>query len=197
MHVNPRLVRACISTDLKMAPRCCCLQYVERCFNSASLFHKALKEAFEAFCNKPVAGSQMVELMANYCNALLKKVRCRAGLQGWPSEACCSATSHCCIWQRTSSGPSIGGFPHQLCPKQSRTHLASAAGWRREAQRRGHRGHPGEGHQAARLHQRQGAQLWRSCMQRHTHASIQAGSLGCIIIASFAAKLQVLWYSRL
>jgi cullin 1 len=49
------------------------LEYVERCFNSASLFHKALKEAFEAFCNKPVAGSQMAELMANYCNALLKK----------------------------------------------------------------------------------------------------------------------------
>ena len=64
------------------ACNCCYLQYVERCFNSASLFHKALKEAFEAFCNKPVAGSQMAELMANYCNALLKKVRCRAGLQG-------------------------------------------------------------------------------------------------------------------
>jgi Cullin family len=56
------------------------LQYVERCFNSASLFHKALKEAFEAFCNKPVASSQMAELMANYCNALLKKVSDKAGL---------------------------------------------------------------------------------------------------------------------
>jgi cullin 1 len=56
-------------------------QYVERCFNSASLFHKALKEAFEAFCNKPVAGSQMAELMANYCNALLKKV-CSSAASG-------------------------------------------------------------------------------------------------------------------
>lgn len=60
---------------------------MERCFNSASLFHKALKEAFEAFCNKPVANSQMAELMANYCNALLKKV-CTLGKHSAMRLAC-------------------------------------------------------------------------------------------------------------
>lgn len=44
------------------------------CFQNSSLFHKALKEAFESFCNKPVAGSPMAELMANFCNNLLKRV---------------------------------------------------------------------------------------------------------------------------
>ena len=51
------------------------MQYVVECFQSSSLFHKALKEAFESFCNKPVAGSPMAELMANFCNNLLKRVR--------------------------------------------------------------------------------------------------------------------------
>ena len=32
-------------------------RYVQACFGNASLFHKALKEAFESFVNKPVAGS--------------------------------------------------------------------------------------------------------------------------------------------
>lgn len=45
-----------------------------------SLFHKALKEAFEAFCNKSVAGSTSAELFANFCDNLLKKVGLRAGL---------------------------------------------------------------------------------------------------------------------
>ena len=43
---------------------------------SSSLFHKALKEAFEAFCNKQVAGCTIAEIMANFCNNLLKRVRC-------------------------------------------------------------------------------------------------------------------------
>lgn len=49
-------------------------QYVTECFASSSLFHKALKEAFESFCNRNVAGSSSSELMANFCDNLLKKV---------------------------------------------------------------------------------------------------------------------------
>lgn len=48
-------------------------KYVDECFKGASLFHKALKEAFETFCNKKIAGATMAQLMANYCNTLLKK----------------------------------------------------------------------------------------------------------------------------
>lgn len=50
------------------------LQYVRTCFSNSSLFHKALKEAFESFCNKNVTGSSSAELMANFCDNLLKKV---------------------------------------------------------------------------------------------------------------------------
>eukprot|EP00191_Tetraselmis_sp_GSL018_P009710 CAMPEP_0177609228 /NCGR_PEP_ID=MMETSP0419_2-20121207/18950_1 /TAXON_ID=582737 /ORGANISM="Tetraselmis sp., Strain GSL018" /LENGTH=732 /DNA_ID=CAMNT_0019104085 /DNA_START=252 /DNA_END=2450 /DNA_ORIENTATION=+ len=49
------------------------MEYVRTCFANSSLFHKALKEAFEVFCNKDVSGSQSAELMANFCNNLLKK----------------------------------------------------------------------------------------------------------------------------
>ncbi|CAL5223551.1 g6084 [Coccomyxa viridis] len=49
------------------------LEYVTECFSSSSLFHKALKEAFEAFCNKQVGGLASAELMANFCNTLLTK----------------------------------------------------------------------------------------------------------------------------
>lgn len=48
--------------------------YVSDCFANSSLFHKALKEAFESFCNKSVAGSSIAELMANFCDNLLRKV---------------------------------------------------------------------------------------------------------------------------
>lgn len=51
------------------------LAYVSTCFANSSLFHKALKEAFEGFCNKNVAGSTSAELMANFCDNLLKKVK--------------------------------------------------------------------------------------------------------------------------
>ena len=49
------------------------LAYVAECFSGSSLFHKALKEAFEAFCNRPVGGAPAAELMATYCDALLRK----------------------------------------------------------------------------------------------------------------------------
>eukprot|EP00243_Klebsormidium_subtile_P006329 TRINITY_DN2673_c0_g1_i1.p1 TRINITY_DN2673_c0_g1~~TRINITY_DN2673_c0_g1_i1.p1 ORF type:complete len:750 (+),score=285.37 TRINITY_DN2673_c0_g1_i1:24-2252(+) len=49
------------------------LQYVGDCFSNHSLFHKALKEAFEVFCNKGVAGSTSAELLATFCDNLLKK----------------------------------------------------------------------------------------------------------------------------
>ncbi|CAK9861802.1 unnamed protein product [Sphagnum jensenii] len=49
------------------------LQYVSECFLNHSLFHKALKEAFEVFCNKGVAGSTSAELLATFCDNLLKK----------------------------------------------------------------------------------------------------------------------------
>ena len=52
-----------------------CPQYVSECFQNSSLFHKALKEAFEGFCNKSVAGSSMAELMATFCNNMLQKVQ--------------------------------------------------------------------------------------------------------------------------
>ncbi|XLR15643.1 hypothetical protein S83_043581, partial [Arachis hypogaea] len=38
-----------------------------------TLFHKALKEAFEVFCNKGVAGSSSAELLATFCDNILKK----------------------------------------------------------------------------------------------------------------------------
>ncbi len=50
------------------------MQYVIECFANSSLFHKALKEAFESFCNKQVVNNTSAELMANFCDNLLKKV---------------------------------------------------------------------------------------------------------------------------
>ncbi|KAG1338628.1 cullin-1 [Cocos nucifera] len=49
------------------------LAYVNNCFQNHSLFHKALKEAFEVFCNKGVAGSSSAELLATFCDNILKK----------------------------------------------------------------------------------------------------------------------------
>ena len=76
--------------------RCAHLQYVTESFNSSSLFHKALKEAFEAFCNKAVGGLASAELMANFCNTLLSKTvgfehSCPA-----PHVLC----SLCCVWMQ-------------------------------------------------------------------------------------------------
>ena len=47
--------------------------YVKTCFADDSLFHRALKEACEVFCNKIIAGVTSAELMATFCDKLLKK----------------------------------------------------------------------------------------------------------------------------
>jgi hypothetical protein len=70
------------------------LAYVSTCFANSSLFHKALKEAFEGFCNKNVAGSTSAELMANFCDNLLKKVR----LRGFLRPARCTVLRARCRW---------------------------------------------------------------------------------------------------
>lgn len=49
------------------------MAYVVDCFLNHSLFHKALKEAFEVFCNKTVSGSSSAELLASFCDNILKK----------------------------------------------------------------------------------------------------------------------------
>ncbi|KAK4855124.1 hypothetical protein QYF36_004232 [Acer negundo] len=49
------------------------LAYVNDCFQNHPLFHKSLKEAFEVFCNKGVAGSSSAELLATFCDNILKK----------------------------------------------------------------------------------------------------------------------------
>ncbi|KAH0784280.1 hypothetical protein KY290_003878 [Solanum tuberosum] len=49
------------------------LAYVNNCFQNSTLFHKALKEAFELFCNKGVTGSSSTELLATFCDDILKK----------------------------------------------------------------------------------------------------------------------------
>ncbi|GLT79422.1 hypothetical protein SLA2020_509110 [Shorea laevis] len=49
------------------------LARVNDCFQNHTLFHKALKEAFEVFCNKGVAGSSSAELLATFCDNILKK----------------------------------------------------------------------------------------------------------------------------
>ncbi|OMO68895.1 hypothetical protein COLO4_29352 [Corchorus olitorius] len=47
--------------------------YVSDCFENHTLFHKALKEAFVVFCNKSVAGCSSAELLATFCDNILKK----------------------------------------------------------------------------------------------------------------------------
>ncbi|KAJ7977521.1 cullin 1 [Quillaja saponaria] len=49
------------------------MAYVNDCFINHTLFHKALKEAFEVFCNKTVAGCSSAELLATFCDNILKK----------------------------------------------------------------------------------------------------------------------------
>ncbi|XP_057440709.1 cullin-1-like isoform X2 [Lotus japonicus] len=49
------------------------MNYVNDCFMNHSQFHKALKEAFEVFCNKNVAGNPSAELLATFCDNILKK----------------------------------------------------------------------------------------------------------------------------
>ncbi|XP_028078274.1 cullin-1-like [Camellia sinensis] len=49
------------------------MAYVNNCFMNHTLFHKALKEAFEVFCNKVVGGSSSAELLATFCDKILNK----------------------------------------------------------------------------------------------------------------------------
>ncbi|KAJ6703705.1 CULLIN [Salix viminalis] len=49
------------------------MTYVTDCFQNHTLFHKAMKEAFEIFCNKTVAGSSSAELLATFCDTILRK----------------------------------------------------------------------------------------------------------------------------
>ncbi|CAJ2679071.1 unnamed protein product [Trifolium pratense] len=49
------------------------MTYVNNCFMNHTLFHKALKDAFEVFCNKTVAGSSSAELLSSFCDNILKK----------------------------------------------------------------------------------------------------------------------------
>ncbi|KAJ8440631.1 hypothetical protein Cgig2_031048 [Carnegiea gigantea] len=47
--------------------------YVNNCFEGHAVFQKALKEAFDIFLNKGVAGSSSAELLATFCDNILKK----------------------------------------------------------------------------------------------------------------------------
>ncbi|GMI76049.1 cullin 1, AUXIN RESISTANT 6, INCURVATA 13 [Hibiscus trionum] len=47
--------------------------YLNSCFQSHSLLYKALKEAFEVFCNKTVNGSPSAEILASYADHILRK----------------------------------------------------------------------------------------------------------------------------
>ncbi|XP_049388092.1 cullin-1-like [Solanum stenotomum] len=49
------------------------MAYVTNCFANNSLFHKAFNEAFEVFCNKIVSGCSSAELLASFCDNILKK----------------------------------------------------------------------------------------------------------------------------
>ncbi|KAL9229009.1 hypothetical protein vseg_004527 [Gypsophila vaccaria] len=49
------------------------MSYVIECFGSHTIFHKALKEAFEAFLNKGVSGNSSAELLSTFCDNILKK----------------------------------------------------------------------------------------------------------------------------
>lgn len=46
---------------------------VSNCFDSSPLFHKAMKEAFESFCNKSISGASVPELMSSFGDAILRK----------------------------------------------------------------------------------------------------------------------------
>lgn len=49
------------------------LRFVHGCFDGTSIFHKALKEAFEVFCNKSILSSTSAEMLASFCDNILKK----------------------------------------------------------------------------------------------------------------------------
>ncbi|PNT70498.1 hypothetical protein BRADI_2g12970v3 [Brachypodium distachyon] len=47
--------------------------YVINCFQNNTVFHKAIKEAFEIICNKEVAGCTSAESLATFCDNILRK----------------------------------------------------------------------------------------------------------------------------
>nr|XP_019706195.1 cullin-1-like [Elaeis guineensis] len=49
------------------------LGYIAKCFNGNNQFYRALREAFEVFCNKMIAGTSVAELMAAHADNILKK----------------------------------------------------------------------------------------------------------------------------
>ncbi|KAG1338640.1 Cullin-1 [Cocos nucifera] len=49
------------------------LGYIAECFNGNNQFYKALREAFEVFCNKMIAGTSVAELLAIHADNILKK----------------------------------------------------------------------------------------------------------------------------
>ncbi|KAF9604482.1 hypothetical protein IFM89_006804 [Coptis chinensis] len=49
------------------------LNHCNNCFMGNSLFHKALKEGFEAFLNKEIAGASIAELLSTFCDSFLQK----------------------------------------------------------------------------------------------------------------------------
>ncbi|KAF5937278.1 hypothetical protein HYC85_024784 [Camellia sinensis] len=58
-----------------------CMAYVNDFFANHSLFHKALKEAFEVFCNESISGFSSAELLASFCDNILK-----GGSEKWSDE---------------------------------------------------------------------------------------------------------------
>ncbi|XLR51936.1 hypothetical protein S83_002608 [Arachis hypogaea] len=64
------------------------LSYVNDCFQNHTLFHRALKESFEVFCNKVVAGSWSTELLATFsdANILIASRSCLKDCEGSGSE---------------------------------------------------------------------------------------------------------------
>lgn len=61
------LVRSVIALHQKY------MDYVLTCFKGHTLFHRALKDAFENFCNKPVGQASFAELLASFCDNMLRK----------------------------------------------------------------------------------------------------------------------------
>ncbi|KAL9245428.1 hypothetical protein vseg_019086 [Gypsophila vaccaria] len=49
------------------------MAYVINCFGNHAIFHKAVKEAFETILSKGVAGNSSAELLAIFCDNVLKK----------------------------------------------------------------------------------------------------------------------------
>ncbi|TYH58428.1 hypothetical protein ES332_D08G152700v1 [Gossypium tomentosum] len=49
------------------------MTYLNSCFQNHNLFQKALKEAFEVFCNKTVNGSPSAEILASFADHILRK----------------------------------------------------------------------------------------------------------------------------